>query len=138
MPDQLTCEGDADAASLVRLLDEIESFGCSHRWPVQVGSHVRLALEEVLINVMSYGSLGQGAPRLKIALTQDATQILITVADNGIAFAPLQVAPPDLDAALEDREAGGLGVFLVSRLMDSVSYQRKGDWNQLRMSKSLL
>ena len=138
MPDQLTLEGDADAANLARLLDDIESFGQSQAWPVNIVAQVRLALEEVIVNIMSYGSLGQGVPHLKIDLTQKESQLQILVADNGIAFDPLQVAPPNLDAALEEREIGGLGVFLVFQLVDSVSYQRKGEWNRLLMNKSLL
>lgn len=137
MSAQLTLEGDADMASLARLLDGVESFGLSQTWPVHAVAQVRLALEEVIVNVMTYGSAGLTAPRLTIDLTQQESQVRITVADNGIAFDPLQVAPPNLDATLEEREIGGLGLFLVFQLMDSVSYQRSGDWNRLLLSKSL-
>lgn len=138
MSGQLTLEGDADLANLAILLDDIESFGQRQAWPVKVVAQVRLALEEVIVNVISYGSLGQGAPHLKIDVTQGESQLQIKVTDDGIAFDPLQVAPPKLDAALEEREIGGLGLFLVFQLMDSVSYQRNGEWNQLLMNKSLL
>lgn len=124
-------------AHLAVLLDDVESFGQRQNWPVDVAAQVRLALEEVIVNIMSYGSLGQAAPYLKVDLTQRESQLQIEVADNGIAFDPLQIAPPKLDAALEEREIGGLGFFLVFQLMDSVSYQRRGDWNLLSMSKSL-
>jgi anti-sigma regulatory factor (Ser/Thr protein kinase) len=100
-------------------------------------AQVRLALEEVIVNVMTYGSLGQGAPHVKIDVTQEESQLQIVVVDNGAAFNPLQVAPPKLDATLEEREIGGLGLFLVFQLMDSVSYQREGDWNRLLIAKSL-
>ncbi len=138
MSGKLTLEGDADMAHLAVLLDDVESFSQSQNWPADVAAQVRLALEEVIVNVMSYGSLGQDAPHLKIDLTQKESQLQIEVADNGISFDPLQIAPPKLDAALEEREIGGLGIFLVFQLMDSVSYQRRGDWNLLSMSKSLL
>lgn len=138
MSDKLTLEGDADMASLAILLDAIESFGHSQTWPVHVVTQVRLALEEVIVNVMSYGSLGPGAPHLKIDLTQKESQVQIAVADNGIAFDPLQIAPPKLDATLENRKIGGLGIFLVFQLMDSVTYHRSGEWNRLLMNKSLL
>ena len=138
MPCQLTLEGDADAANLASLLDDVERFGLGKAWPVNVVAQVRLALEEVIVNVMSYGSCGQGAPHLKIDLIQEDSQLEIAVTDNGIAFDPLQVAPPKLDAALEEREIGGLGFFLVLQLMDTVSYQRDGEWNRLLLRKSLL
>jgi serine/threonine-protein kinase RsbW len=138
MSGHFTMEGDADLARLAMLLDGVEGFGQSQHWPVKVVTQVRLALEEVIVNVITYGSPGQGAPHLKIDVKQEASQLHILVADNGMPFDPLQLAPPDLDAALEEREIGGLGVFLVSQLMDTVSYQRDGNWNRLLMIKSLL
>ena len=124
-------------ANLATLLDGVESFGLSQTWPANVVAQVRLVLEEVIVNVMTYGSLGRGAPHLTIDLKQEELQLRIAVADNGIAFDPLQVAPPKLDTTLEEREIGGLGLFLVFQMMDSVSYQREGDWNRLLMNKSL-
>lgn len=138
MTDQLKLDGDADMSSLPALLERVESFGKSQAWPVNVLAQVRLVLEEVVVNVMSYGSLGQAAPKLEIHLTQQGTQLDMTVSDNGVAFDPLQLAQPDLDASLEEREVGGLGIYLISQLMDSVSYQRDGAWNRLLMRKSLV
>ncbi len=138
MADQLKLEGYADMAHLTALLDRIESFGQCQAWPVNAISQLRLVVEEVVINVMAYGSHGQGAPKLEIDLKQEGSQLILTIADNGIAFDPLQVTPPDLDADLEEREVGGLGIYLISQLMDSVTYQRDGAWNRLQLSKLMV
>ncbi len=59
------------------------------------------------------------------------------MADNGMAFDPLQKSAPDLESSLEDRPIGGLGVFLVLEFMDDVTYQRDGEWNRMSMLKVL-
>lgn len=138
MAERLKLEGEADMTSLTALLDSIESFGQSQAWSADVISQLRLVVEEAVINVMAYGSIGQAAPKLEIALEQEGSQVRLTIADNGVAFDPLQVAPPNLEAGLEEREVGGLGIYLISQLMDSVSYRRDGVWNRLLMSKSLV
>lgn len=138
MAERLKLEGEADMASLAALLDSIESFGQCQAWPVDVISKLRLVVEEAVINVIAYGSPGQAAPKLEIGLEQEGSQLKLTIADNGIAFDPLRVTPPNLDAGLEEREVGGLGIYLILQLMDSVSYQRDGVWNRLLMSKSLV
>jgi serine/threonine-protein kinase RsbW len=61
----------------------------------------------------------------------------MTIEDEGPGFDPLSLPPPDVTASLADRRVGGLGVFLVRQMMDSVSYERVAGRNQLRMSKSL-
>jgi anti-sigma regulatory factor (Ser/Thr protein kinase) len=61
----------------------------------------------------------------------------LTVEDDGPAFDPLSLAVPDVTASLDERPVGGLGVFLVRRMMDSVSYHRVGARNQLRMTKQV-
>jgi serine/threonine-protein kinase RsbW len=61
----------------------------------------------------------------------------MTVEDDGPQFDPLSLPPPDVTVSLADRKVGGLGVFLVRNLMDTVSYARVAGRNQLRMSKRL-
>jgi len=61
----------------------------------------------------------------------------MTVEDDGPQFAPLSLPPPDVTATLADRKVGGLGVFLVRNIMDTVTYARTAGRNQLRISKRL-
>ena len=62
--------------------------------------------------------------------------VVAVVSDDGIAFDPLEVPPPDLESSLEDRPVGGLGVHFMLTLMDEVTYRREGDRNVLTMRKS--
>jgi anti-sigma regulatory factor (Ser/Thr protein kinase) len=137
MPSHLSLEYPAELPALESLNDSIDSFAESQGWPAEFLFKVKLVLEEVVINVVSYGSEGGHVPTVQVKLSQDDGQLVIRIDDDGIAFDPLQKAPPDLDASLDDRPIGGLGVYLVRQLMDSVSYQRDGDWNRLTVSTSL-
>ena len=61
----------------------------------------------------------------------------LELSDDGIAFDPLSLPPPDVSLDIEDRLIGGLGVHLIRTMMDSVSYRREGDWNRLLVTKAL-
>jgi serine/threonine-protein kinase RsbW len=127
----------AELSELERLNASVDSFGALNDWPEDFLFAVKLVLEEIVINVMSYGADGGDVPKVLVRLEQDSLQLVMHIEDNGIPFDPLQKEAPDLDASLEDRAIGGLGVYLVRQLMDSVSYRRDGDWNRLTVSKAL-
>jgi anti-sigma regulatory factor (Ser/Thr protein kinase) len=96
-----------------------------------------LALEEIFLNVVTHGVRPENMPLVQVSLNRVADSVTMTVEDDGPQFDPLSLPPPDLSAGLADRPVGGLGVFLVRELMDTVSYERVGARNQLRMVKTL-
>jgi serine/threonine-protein kinase RsbW len=100
-------------------------------------STFELALEEIFMNIVMHGSRPELAPRVEVSLHRDAESVTMTVEDDGPEFDPLSLPPPDVTASLADRRVGGLGVFLVRKMMDNVSYARIAGRNQLRMSKRL-
>jgi serine/threonine-protein kinase RsbW len=90
-----------------------------------------LILEEILVNVARYAySPESGA--VEVAYTPAGPhQLLVEIADFGRVFNPLQADPPDLSRGLAERPIGGLGVFLVRSMVDSIAYRREGDRNVL-------
>jgi serine/threonine-protein kinase RsbW len=90
------------------------------------------------MNVLMHGSDPTEAPRVAVSLTLSNSGVTLAVEDDGAPFDPLSLPAPDVTASLEGRRVGGLGVFLVLQVMDSVSYQRRGTRNQLRMTKNLI
>ena len=96
---------------------------------------LNLALEEAVSNVMLYAYPEglQGVVDIEAAVRDD--RIDFSVSDSGVPFDPTAAADPDLAADLKDRPIGGLGIFLVKRIMDEVTYTRKGDKNILSMTK---
>jgi anti-sigma regulatory factor (Ser/Thr protein kinase) len=105
--------------------------------PVAGLNGFELALEEIFMNVVMHASRGGSVPQVEVSLTLAGDGVTMAVEDNGPAFDPLSLPTPDVAANLGDRPIGGLGVFLVRRLMDAVSYQRVGACNRLSMSKRI-
>jgi hypothetical protein len=134
---QITLELTADMAGLEKADKTLDEFALAVHLPEETLFQVRLVLEEVLMNVISYGAGGGAIPDVQLNMAQVENTLSMEIADNGIAFDPLQLPPPDLDAAIDDRPIGGLGIFLVRELMDSVTYRRDGDWNRLMVTKAL-
>ncbi len=137
MSDQLTLQCRATAADLAQLLSQVDSFGQRQGWTAHALSQVRLVLEELVVNIVSYGVQDGQVPELALSLVQQGLVLDMEISDNGVAFDPLQAAAPDLSADLDHRPVGGLGIFLVTQLADTVHYQRDGQWNRLRVSLSL-
>jgi anti-sigma regulatory factor (Ser/Thr protein kinase) len=127
----------ADAAQLTVLTGFLREFGMAVALDAAQVSTFELALEEIFMNIVMHGSRPGIAPRVEVSLHRDAESVTMTVEDDGPQFDPLSLPLPDVTAGLADRRVGGLGVFLVRKTMDSVSYARIAGRNQLRMSKRL-
>jgi anti-sigma regulatory factor (Ser/Thr protein kinase) len=70
-----------------------------------------------------------------LAIRIDADRILVQITDFGRIFEPAEAPKPDVEAALEDRELGGLGLFLIYQTMDNIDYQSSDDGNSLTFTK---
>jgi len=125
-------------ADIAAFADTFEHFCTNHAVPQPVIRAFQIALDEVLTNIVDYGEAPVAEGGIEVALELDPSALHAEIIDGGKAFDPLSSAPPpDLDSALEDRPIGGLGVHLVSTLMDEVTYQRSAGHNHLRLSKRL-
>lgn len=98
--------------------------------PDDIQFKVRLCVEEVEENILGYS----GSTWVEVdTSTTDNGQLVISFRDGGVAFDPLAKADPDINAALEDRQIGGLGIFLCKQMMDEVDYRREGNDNVFTM-----
>ena len=131
-------EVPAAAENLSVLQAFLEDFWQAARLPPEAQFAFSLGLEEVFVNVVTHGIAQSGASEVFVTLTADDASIELTLRDDTRAFNPLDLPAPDLEAALEERALGGLGVHLVRTLMDEVSYRRVGDQNQLTLRKALV
>ena len=97
-------------------------------------SQLQLAAEEILVNIMNYAYPDQkGDIEITYSPKQDGVEI--EVADQGLPFDPLSLPKPDINAPLEERNIGGLGIHLVRNTMDEVRYKREGSRNILTFFK---
>jgi serine/threonine-protein kinase RsbW len=127
----------ADAAQLPVLTKFLQEFWSTASLPPAQAMNFELALEEVFMNVVLHGSSPGTVPRVELSLALADGGVTMSIEDDGAAFDPLTLPEPDIQAKIDDRRVGGLGVFLVRKLMDTVSYQRNGSRNQLRMIKHI-
>ncbi len=134
---QLTVELDAEMESLASADKAVGDFAESMSWPEEVTFKVKLVVEEILMNVISYGGDRAHRPRIMLLLSQCNDLVSLEISDDGTAYDPLSAPPPDLESELEDRPIGGLGVHLIRELMDSVSYKFEDGRNHLLVTKAL-
>jgi serine/threonine-protein kinase RsbW len=95
---------------------------------------IQLAVDEICSNIMLYGYRGSpGAISLDCTVGDHAIRLEIT--DEGMPFNPLTVPDPDIDADLDHREAGGLGIYFVKTIMDELEYEFRDGRNVLTITK---
>lgn len=96
---------------------------------------INIAIDELFSNVVHYS--GSSKMTLVLEVVEDVLTASLTFIDNGIAYDPLSKADPDISLSAEDREIGGLGIFLVKKTMDGIEYKRDGEKNILKVTKKL-
>ncbi len=98
---------------------------------------LELVVEEIVTNVIKYGYREQGGP-LELCCRATAGDLEIVIRDRGMPFDPTQASRPDLSGGVQDRPVGGLGVFLVCEMADTVHYTHSeaDGWNELVVTKS--
>ena len=98
---------------------------------------MNLALEEAVVNVMSYAYPQGIIGNVKIEAKANEKRLKFTLSDTGTPFDPTKKEDADISLSVEERPIGGLGIYLVRQIMDSVNYERIGGKNVLTLRKSL-
>ena len=123
-----------DLSELSRIAEEIESHGHTRGWPARWIVNLNLSLDELITNTVSYGYRDTDEHEIRVTLTEQDGTLVVVVEDDGVAFDPFTAAPaPDLEADVEERPIGGLGVYFVRTLMDEVAYERIDDRNRIML-----
>ncbi|CAG36621.1 ATP-binding protein [Desulfotalea psychrophila] len=112
--------------NLQDLREDIESLG--KRWQLDKKTmfNLQLIVDEFVTNLVSHCNCGIG---IHLTITKEEENLLITIKDNCSPFNPLAVALPNLCAPLCDREAGGLGIFLIRKKSRYINYRRTDSEN---------
>lgn len=113
------------------LKDGIKKEGFNKRTIQQI----HLAVEEILLNIISYAYPDEMGDIEINYVVNEKNDLMIKIKDRGIPFDPLKVPEPDTHAPVEERQVGGLGIFLVQKIMDKLFYEREDDCNVLTMIK---
>jgi serine/threonine-protein kinase RsbW len=97
--------------------------------------HINLAVEEILANIILYGYENQTKAKINIEFEFDYEKLLVRIRDTAKQFNPIDVEDPDTELSIEERQIGGLGIYLVKTLIDEVNYNRLDSENQLTLIK---
>ena len=112
----------------------LEGYEC----PMKIQTALCVAIEEVFVNVAHYAyGEGEGDMTLSIGFDENSRTITFCMTDKGIPFDPLKKPDPDITLSADEREIGGLGIFITKKTMDTVSYAYENGENVLTMTKKI-
>ena len=98
---------------------------------------INVCLDELFTNIVSYGFDDDLEHIIFFTLGGDNNSVAINIEDDGIPFNPLERIAPDFPENVESADIGGLGIHIIRKLMDNVSYERKQGKNKLTMRKNI-
>ncbi|MBP2627137.1 MAG: hypothetical protein H6Q68_1848 [Firmicutes bacterium] len=124
-----------DIAEIERMNQIIEQFAENSGMGPKTVFDTNLVLEEILINIISYGYMDEETHEIHVEISYDQGVLILVVSDDGRPFDPLAHSTPEVDQPAEEREIGGLGIYFVRQLMDRVEYKWENGCNVLYMEK---
>ena len=127
---------DATVDNLNKVLAFIDEQLEANNCPMRVMLEIDVAAEEISVNVASYAyTSGVGSVAIEVNFEEQPKAVAIRFIDSGIPYNPLEKEDPDVTLPAEKRGIGGLGVFMVKKSMDEVTYEYKDGKNHLTIRK---
>ena len=128
----------AKTEALLDVLAFVEQTLEKHECPMKIQTAICVAIEEVFVNVAHYAYGGaEGDVTFDISFEEETRNITFRMIDKGVAFDPLKKPDPDITLSAEEREIGGLGIFITKKTMDLVTYAYENGENVLTMIKKI-
>lgn len=124
---------DADVNETASLIDRINTFMHSNSIPESIKGPVDIVVEEIFVNIASYAYEYPGIA--EITLINEGDCFTMVFSDGGVPYDPLKKEDPDITLSAEERPIGGLGIFMVKKMMDEVSYKYEDEHNVLTVKK---
>ncbi|RKI81685.1 ATP-binding protein [bacterium 0.1xD8-71] len=113
---------------------QLEQFDC----PVKAQMQIDIAIDELFSNIVHYAyHPGTGPATVRVEVIEEPLSVVITFIDQGVPYDPLAKADPDVTLSVEEREIGGLGIYIVKKNMNEITYEYKDGRNILKIRKEL-
>jgi anti-sigma regulatory factor (Ser/Thr protein kinase) len=131
---ELTLEAKVENLDeVLAFVDKIlEELDCSPKAQTQVD----VSVEELFVNIANYAyAPGTGSATIRVAKQNDPTGVAITFIDSGVPYNPLAKKDPDITLSAEERQIGGLGIYMAKKSMDSIEYEYTDGQNMLTITK---
>ena len=114
--------------------EQLEQLDC----PMKVQIQISIAIDELFSNIARYAyNPTTGSATVQVEVTEEPLAVVVTFIDEGKPYDPLAKADPDVTLSAEEREIGGLGIYMVKKSMDDVTYEYKDGRNILKIKKSI-
>ncbi len=120
---------------LQRVARIVTELGQTERFPSELVHDINLVLEEIISNIILYGYEDSEPHQIELELRYNEQSLELKIQDDAQAFNPLDAPEPDIDAPLNERPIGGLGIYLTRSLMDELNYTRAQEKNVLTLKK---
>ena len=114
--------------------EQLELLGC----PMKAQMQIDIAIDELFGNIAHYAyNPDIGSATVRVEVMEEPLSVVITFIDGGVPYDPLQAADPNTGLPVEEREIGGLGIYIVKKSMDEITYEYKDGKNILSIKKKL-
>lgn len=112
--------------------EQLEAAAC----PMKAQMQIDIVIDEILSNIVHY-AYGEkvGDVTVRIEFPDNPKSAVLTFTDNGVPYNPLEQSDPDISLSAEERKIGGLGIFMVKKTMDDMTYEFKDEKNILKITK---
>ena len=112
----------------------LEQLGC----PMKAQLQIDVAVEELFVNIAHYAyKPGIGSATIRVEAAQEPPAVSITFIDRGTPYDPLKKPDPDVTLSAEERQIGGLGIYMVKKSMDDIQYRYEDGQNILTIRKKI-
>jgi serine/threonine-protein kinase RsbW len=122
---------------LTSLAEQIDKLAEEWAISLALAMNINLVIEEAISNIIFYAFTDSNKHKIRISVSLANNSLTIKITDDGIPFNPLEHKQPDINLPVGERPVGGLGIFLISQIMDERSYIREGNKNILTLIKSI-
>ena len=114
--------------------EQLEQYNC----PMKAQMQIDIAIDELFSNIAQYAYTPKtGKATVRVEVTENPMAVVITFIDNGVPYDPLAKADPNVSLPADERQIGGLGIFMVKKSMDEITYEYKDGQNILKIKKKI-
>ena len=131
---QITCAADLESLHVLRRFIDTS---CRPAVDERTLYDLKLAVDEACTNIITHGYAGMDPGSIMLRLELDSRKITLTITDFGHPFEPYEPDKPDVNAAMDETELSGFGLFFIYESMDEIDYQETEDGNSLILTKRL-
>lgn len=114
--------------------EQLEALDC----PIKAQMQINIAIDELFGNIAHYAyNPDIGPATVRVEVIENPMAVVITFIDHGVPYDPLAKEDPDVTLSAEERDIGGLGIYMVKKSMDEITYEYRNGQNILRIKKRL-